>query len=89
MSQPVYVTFAGGIFTAFYLVAALFFLKFWRRSDDSLFASFAVAFLLFAIQSALPALLQTPEETGASVYVLRLAGFALIIGSILLKNLRS
>lgn len=88
MTQPIYVIFAAGLFTALYLVAALFFLKFWRRSGDSLFAYFALAFALFAIQSALPALLQIPEETGASLYLLRLAGFAIIIAAILFKNFR-
>jgi hypothetical protein len=79
--------FAAGALTAGYLVAGLFFLKFWRRSRDGLFAAFAAAFALMAINQAVPVLFGIPDEAVGGVYLLRLAAFLLIIGAILRKNL--
>lgn len=86
---PAIVGFLGGALATGFLVAALFFLKFWRRTGDALFASFAAAFVLFAANQAVPVLFGLPSESQAYVYLLRLAGFALIIWAILRKNLRS
>ena len=80
--------FVTGALTAGYLVAALFFLKFWRRTRDALFASFAAAFVLMAINQAAPLALGIPDERVAPVYLLRLAAFVLIIVAIVGKNLR-
>jgi hypothetical protein len=79
--------FAAGVLTAGYLVAGLFFLKFWRRSRDGLFAAFAAAFALMAINQAVPVLFGIRDEALGGVYLLRLAAFLLIIGAILRKNL--
>jgi hypothetical protein len=79
--------FAAGMLTTGYLVAGLFFLKFWRRSRDGLFAAFAAAFALMAINQAVPVLFGIPDEALGGVYLLRLAAFLLIIGAILRKNL--
>ena len=46
--------FTSGLLTLGYLLAALFFLRFWRRSGDPLFTSFAGAFVLLAANQALP-----------------------------------
>jgi hypothetical protein len=80
--------FLTGAVTIAYLVAALFFLKFWRRTRDSLFAAFAAAFVLLAANQAAPALFGIPDEALGGVYLLKLAGFLLIILAILRKNLR-
>lgn len=79
--------FAAGALTVGYLVAAAFFLKFWRRSRDGLFAAFAAAFTLMALNQAAPVLLGVPDEMLGGVYLLRLAAFVLIIGAILSKNM--
>lgn len=78
----------AGALAAGYLVAALFFLKFWRRTGDRLFAAFSAAFGLLAVASALPVLLATPHEERGGVYLIRLAAFVLIIVAVLGKNLR-
>lgn len=78
--------FVAGLLTAGYLVAALFFLKFWRRTSDSLFAAFAAAFTLMALNQALPSLTGLPDEMLGGVYLLRLAAFLLIIWAVLRKN---
>jgi hypothetical protein len=82
---PLLAAYFAGLFTTASLVAALFFLRFWRRSGDSLFFCFALAFVLLAANSALSAFIGGDEYP--AIYLLRLAGFALIIYAILRKNL--
>jgi len=82
---PVLAAFMAGLFTAASLTAALFFLRFWRQSREALFLSFAWAFVLLAANNALSAFLGGDEYP--AIYLLRLAGFALIIFAILRKNL--
>jgi hypothetical protein len=79
--------FITGMLTAGYLIAGLFFLKFWRRTRDGLFAAFAAAFALMALNQAIPALFGIPDEALGGVYLLRLAAFLLIIWAILSKNM--
>lgn len=76
----------SGLIVAGDLVAALFFLKFWRRSGDALFVIFAAAFLLLALGQALLALTNVPVEERSWIYLLRLAAFTLIIAGIVHKN---
>ena len=79
--------FIGGLLSGGYAIGGVFFLSFWRRTRDSLFAVFAVAFWLMALNQALPVLLGVPREEQSGIYLLRLAAFILIIGAILRKNL--
>lgn len=79
--------FAAGFLTAGYLAGGLFFLKFWRRTNDGLFGAFAAAFALMAINQAVPVLFGIPDEALGGVYLLRLAAFLLIIWAILRKNM--
>lgn len=76
----------SGLVVAGDVVAALFFLKFWRKSADTLFAIFSAAFLLLALGQALLALSNLPVEERSWIYLLRLAAFALIIIGIVHKN---
>ncbi len=82
------VAFMGGALTVGYLTAALFFLKFWRRTGEGLFAAFAAAFAMMAANQAVPVLFGVPDEALGGVYLLRLAAFLLIILAILRKNFR-
>jgi hypothetical protein len=79
--------FLSGAITAGFVLASLFFLSFWRRTGDSLFAAFAAAFLLLAANQALITLAGIPEEHRSWVYLLRLAAFALLIVAVVRKNL--
>ena len=79
--------FIGGLLSAGYAIGGVFFLSFWRRTHDSLFAVFAVAFWLMALNQALPVLLGIPREEQGGIYLLRAAAFTLIILAILRKNL--
>ena len=66
--------------------SALFFLRFWRRTDDALFLYFAFAFVLLAVNQALPTLLGVVNEDHAGIFLFRLAAFLLIIFAIWRKN---
>ena len=79
--------FVSGLIAMGYLVAGLFFLKFWVRSGDLLFAIFAAAFWLLALNQGLLTVLALPREEQSWLYLLRLAAFALIVVAIVHKNL--
>ncbi|HWI25616.1 MAG TPA: DUF5985 family protein [Stellaceae bacterium] len=79
--------FVSGATAMAYLIAGLFFLRFWRRTRDSLFLIFAIAFWLLAASSTAVAL-AGQEYNEAWVYLFRLAAFVLIIIAILRKNLQ-
>jgi hypothetical protein len=76
----------SGAITMAYLTAGLFFLRFYRRTGDSLFAYFCVAFWIFAIQRAALTLTRENESEDTIFYVLRLVGFLVIIVGIWQKN---
>ena len=80
------IDFLAGAVTFGFVMAGLFFLRFWKRTGDSLFAAFAAAFWLLGIAQALLALANIPVEERSWVYLFRLAAFALIIIAIVRKN---
>jgi hypothetical protein len=80
--------FLSGALTMGFLVAGLFFLRFWKRTHDGLFIAFALAFWLLGLTQALLALSNIPVEERSWLYLLRLAAFALILVSIGYKNRR-
>ena len=79
--------FLSGIITMGYVVAGLFFAKFWSRSRDPLFAIFAVAFWLLALNQGIVAVIDVPREEQSWAYLLRLAAFILIAVAIVYKNM--
>lgn len=79
--------FVAGASCLGYLIAALFFLKFWRRTGDGLFAVFAAAFVLMAANQFVQVLFGVPDEALGWVYLLRVAAFLLIIAAVVRKNL--
>lgn len=82
---PAY-TFISGMVAAGFLVAGLFFIRFWRKTHDGLFMSFALAFWLLGLGQALVALTDIPVEERSWIYLLRLAAFSLILLAIFRKN---
>lgn len=78
--------FSSGLITMGFLVACLFFVRFWLHTGDRLFVLFACAFLLFAINQGLVTLAGVSREEMTWFYLLRLAGFLLIILAIVRKN---
>lgn len=81
--------FLSGAVTFGFLVAGLFFLRFWRRTGDTLFAAFAVAFWLLGANQALLVLTDAPVEERSWIYLLRLAAFVIILFAIAMKNRRA
>jgi len=85
---------SGGIMVGF-LACGFFFFRFWRKTRDSLFAVFAVAFWILAIERVF--LLATvnmgdlsgTHELRGYVYLFRLVAFLLIIFAFVWKNRRS
>jgi uncharacterized membrane protein HdeD (DUF308 family) len=71
-----------------YGVAGLFFLRFWRRSGDHLFAIFAAAFWILGVQRIALALRPAPNDENAWIYAMRLLAFVIILGGIVDKNRR-
>jgi hypothetical protein len=82
------VQFLSGAVTFGFVVAGLFFLRFWRRTGDSLFLAFAAAFWLLGLNQALLALTNIPVEERSWLYLVRLAAFGIILVSIWMKNRR-
>lgn len=80
------VLFLGGMLAMGYLVAGVFFLRYWRRTRERLFASFAVALFILALQRALLAANLAIIEDDTWYYVLRLLAFVLILYAIVDKN---
>ena len=76
----------AGAMVAGYTVAALFFLRFWRRSNDRLFAMFGVAFLLLGVQRLSLAVLVGEGAPAVWPYVVRLVAFLLILWAVVDKN---
>ncbi|NJC39797.1 putative membrane protein YeiB [Brevundimonas alba] len=79
---------ATGAIIMGYAVAALFFLKFWRRTGDRLFLAFAAAFLLLAATPLLTLALDIPREEQSPFYLLRASAFVIIIVAIITKSRR-
>ena len=71
------------------LIAALLFLRLWRRVNDRLFLFFSGAFALMALHQGILAAADIPHEERSWVYLIRLVAFSLIILAILLKNTES
>ena len=78
--------FLSGAVALGFLVCGLFFLRFWRRTRDQLFLAFALAFGLLGLGQTILALANIPTEERGSLYLIRLAAFAVIIVAILRKN---
>jgi membrane-associated PAP2 superfamily phosphatase len=78
--------FASGVVSTGFVIASVFFLKFWTRTGDRLFLAFATAFALLAANQILSAFLASSLEERTWTYLLRLAGFSFLIFAILEKN---
>lgn len=85
MGDEISALLSGAIATA-YLVAGLYFFRFWKDSADRLFIIFALAFWLLSVQRVLLSLLAHDRDAYLMLYVIRLLAFVLIIAAIVDKN---
>jgi len=81
--------FLSGAVTFGYLLGALFFVRFWRRSAERLFLWFGIAFGLLALNQFLAFVLDVISEPHSFVYGIRVLAFVLIIIAIVDKNLKA
>lgn len=70
------------------IVAALYFLRFWRDTGERLFVLFGVAFAVLAVNRAALALTHPSAEQTPYFYLARLAAFVLIAYAVVDKNRR-
>ena len=80
--------FLSGAVAVGFLVCALFFARFWRRTHEGLFLSFGLAFLLLGVGQTVLALGNIPTEERGSLYLIRLLAFLLILVGIWRTNRR-
>jgi hypothetical protein len=80
--------FLGGAIVMGFSVAALLFLKFWRRTREGLFLAFAGSFLLLGLTQALLTLGAFYTEERSWLYLVRLAAFLLILFALWWQNRR-
>jgi len=75
-----------GAVTMGFVVAGLFFLRFWKETRDRLFLAFAVSFFIEAINRAALALSDKPNEGAPICYLVRLLAYVVILLAIADKN---
>lgn len=75
----------GGI-TVGSVVAALFFLRYWHRTNDRLFLYFSLAFFLLGLNRIVMAISVGSSDEDPVVYLIRLAAYGVIIFAIVDKN---
>ena len=75
-----------GATTLGWVIAGVFFLRFWRQTRDAFFLYFTAAFWLEALTRILAAALVSTSEDEPLLYVIRLVAYALVIAAIWHKN---
>jgi len=68
------------------VVASLFFLRYWKVTGDRLFAFFAAAFALLALNWLALSVIDPAFEARHLIYLLRLSAFVVMIVGIVDKN---
>lgn len=83
--------FAWGVLAMASLVAALFFLRYWRATRERLFGFFSLAFVGMAINWTVLAIIDQPvdEARQANAYIIRLVAFVILLIGIIDKNRRN
>jgi hypothetical protein len=79
-------TFLTGMTSALSLVAALFFLRFWRQTRDRFFLLFSAAFFAMTFNWVSLALVDPENEIRPLFYTARAVAFVLILAAIVDKN---
>jgi hypothetical protein len=82
------IPFLNGVTACASLLAGLAFLRFYRQTSDRLFMWFAFAFWTLSSHWIALAVAQPPDEARHWFFVLRLAGFVLILVAVAEKNAR-
>lgn len=83
---PILDVFLLGFVCAASLVAALFFLRFWRSTRDTLFMAFTIFFAIEGANDAYVLTLPHPNEGSFAVTIVRLVAGVGILAAIVWKN---
>lgn len=75
-----------GVIATGSVTAGVFFLKFWKRTHDSLFLAFAIAFIVEGFNRSAVLFVNKPNEGSPVIYIIRLCLFLLILAAIIKKN---
>jgi len=75
-----------GVVVTSSIVAAGFFYRFWRRTQDRLFLAFAAAFLIEGLNRLSFLFIELPNEGSPAIYSVRLLAFLIILMAIVAKN---
>lgn len=70
-----------------FVVAGIFFLRFWRQTRDRLFGLFALAFFVLSANRLGLAFAAESDDRGDYLYWVRLAAFSIILMAIIDKNI--
>ena len=81
--------FIYGLVAMGFAVCALFFVRYWRQTHDRLFAFFATAFGLMALERAAVVVADQRMENVSWLYLMRLLAFVTIAWAIVDKNRRA
>lgn len=87
ISHPLADIFLLGVVTASYLLAGLFFLRFWWSTRDFLFLAFAVFFGIQGGSSVFIVSLSHPNEGSLWIGLVRLLSILAVLGAVLWKNM--
>ena len=68
------------------MIAALFFLRFWRRTRDRFFLLFSIAFAIDAVHRVTIALVEISDESQPGFFLVRLLVYLIILTAIIDKN---
>jgi hypothetical protein len=68
------------------MVIALFFVRFWRASEDRFFALFAAAFAILGVNQLVLGFLDEASDARPPLYLMRLLAFGLIAAAVVAKN---
>ena len=89
LTHPELDTFLLGFITATSLVAALFFLKFWRSSRDILFVAFVFFFIVQTFRESYVTSLDQPNAGTFWLFAIRFISVLGILAAIIWKNVGS
>jgi uncharacterized membrane protein HdeD (DUF308 family) len=75
-----------GVIVTASLASGAFFLRYWRRTRDTLFLAFGAAFIIEGINRSFFLFIDRPNEGSPAIYVVRLLAFLIILAAIVRKN---
>jgi hypothetical protein len=81
--------FLSGMTTMGFVIASLFFFRFWRRTRDEIFVYFGASFCILAVSQAIGSLAEIPSDDRTWIYLLRFAAFTLLVVGIVVKNVKN